>query len=73
MMLSLKTKKWILVPPPKRRNIIDSKRLFRVKELFDGTLDKLKESVVVKVFVQVAGFEYYFFGRHSTQWLNLEQ
>lgn len=33
---------WCLVPAPPRRKIIDNKCLFRVKELVDFQLDKLK-------------------------------
>lgn len=56
----VKDKTWILFSPPNDRKIIDNKWAFRVKELADGQLDKLKARVVAKGCLQVTGFDFFF-------------
>jgi histone deacetylase 1/2 len=54
----IKNKTWHLVPPTKGRNIIDCKRVWKVKRKADGTLDKYKARLVAKGYKQRFGIDY---------------
>lgn len=54
----LKNVTWVLVPPPKDRNIIWCKWVWRVKNLSPSLLDKLKSRVVGKRFHQQLEFDF---------------
>jgi histone deacetylase 1/2 len=47
-----------LVSPPPRVNIIDSKRVFKVKKHSDGTIERYKGRVVARGFRQRFGLDY---------------
>ncbi|GAU37351.1 hypothetical protein TSUD_395330 [Trifolium subterraneum] len=51
-------KTWTLVPLPLDRKAIGCKWIFRVKENPDGTVNKYKARLVVKGFLQTAGFDF---------------
>ena len=53
-----KNNTWSLVPLPPNRKAIGCKWVFRVKENFDGTLNKFKTRLVAKGFRQVQGFDF---------------
>ena len=44
----LQNKTWHLVPPPKGKNIIDSKWVYKIKRKVDGTNDRYKAWLVAK-------------------------
>lgn len=44
----MKNNTWTLVPHPKDRNIIRSKRTFRIKRNSDGSISKYKARLVAK-------------------------
>lgn len=52
---------WDLVPCPKEIKVIDNKWLFRIKELVDGSLKKIKSRLVSNGYLQVAS---YYFLKH---------
>jgi hypothetical protein len=52
-----KNKTWHLVPPPKGKNIIDCKWVYKIKKA-DGTIDKYKARLVAKGFKQRYGIDY---------------
>lgn len=49
---------WSLVPPPKNKNIVDCKWLFRIKRNPDGTIDRYKARLVAKGFTQCPGVDF---------------
>jgi histone deacetylase 1/2 len=51
-------KTWHLVPPPKGKNIIDCKWVYKVKRKADGTIDRYKAQLVAKGFKQRYGIDY---------------
>jgi histone deacetylase 1/2 len=51
-------KTWHLVPPPKGKNIIDCKWVYKVKRKVDGTVDRYKAQLVAKGFKQRYGIDY---------------
>lgn len=53
-----KNKTWRLVPPPKRKNIIDCKWVYKVKRKTDGSVDRYKARLVAKGFKQRYGIDY---------------
>jgi hypothetical protein len=44
----MKNKTWHLVPPPRGKNIIDSKWVWKIKRKSDGTIDRYKGRLVEK-------------------------
>jgi histone deacetylase 1/2 len=54
----LRNKTWHLVPPPKGRNIIGCKWVYKVKRRADGNIDRYKAWLVVKGFKQHYGIDY---------------
>ena len=53
----LKNKTWHLVPPPKGKNIIDCKWVYKIKRKADGTI-RYKAQLVAKGFKQRYGIDY---------------
>jgi len=49
---------WHLVPPPKVKNIIDCKWVYKVKRKSDGSIDRHKARLVAKGFKQNYGIDY---------------
>ena len=54
----LKNKTWHLVPPPKGKNIIDCKWVYKIKKKADGTIDRYKARLVAKGYKQRYGIDY---------------
>jgi len=54
----LQNKTWHLVSPPKGKNIIDCKWVYRIKKKADGTVDRYKARLVAKGFKQRYGIDY---------------
>lgn len=54
----LKNKTWHLVPYPRGKNVINCKRVYKVKKKADGTLDRYKARLVAKGFKQRYGIDY---------------
>jgi histone deacetylase 1/2 len=54
----IKNKTWHLVPPPKGKNIIDCKWVYKVKRKADGSIDRYKARLVAKGFKQRYGIDY---------------
>lgn len=54
----LRNKTWHLVPPPKNKNIIDCKWVYKIKRKSDGTIDRHKARLVAKGFKQRYGIDY---------------
>jgi histone deacetylase 1/2 len=54
----IKNKTWHLVPPPRRKNIIDCKWVYKVKRKADGSIDRYKARLVAKGFKQWYGIDY---------------
>lgn len=51
-------KTWHLVRPPKGKNIIDYKWVYKVKRKVDGTIDRYKARLVVKGYKQRYAIDY---------------
>jgi hypothetical protein len=49
---------WDVVDRPTHRKIVDSKWVFKIKRLSDGSVDKFKARLVAKGFSQIHGQEY---------------
>ena len=54
----MKNKTWHLVPPRKRRNVIDCKQIYKIKRKADDSLDIYKARLVAKCFKQRSGIDY---------------
>jgi len=54
----LRNKTWHLVPPPKGKNVIGCKWVYKIKRRADGTIDKYKARLVAKGFKQRYGIDY---------------
>lgn len=54
----LRNKIWHVVPPPKGKNVIDCKWVYRVKKKADGTVDRYKARLMAKGFKQRYGIDY---------------
>jgi histone deacetylase 1/2 len=54
----IKNKTWHLVPPPRGKNIIDCKWVYKVKRKADGSVDRYKARLVAKGFKQQYGIDY---------------
>lgn len=54
----LRNNTWHLVPPPKGKNIIRCKWVYKVKRKADGTIDRYKARLVAKGFKQRYGIDY---------------
>nr|KYP48064.1 Retrovirus-related Pol polyprotein from transposon TNT 1-94 [Cajanus cajan] len=54
----LKNNTWTLVQLPPNRNAIGCKWVFRIKENFDGSVNKYKAILVAKGFLQQPGFDF---------------
>jgi hypothetical protein len=51
-------KTWYLVHPPKGKNIIDCRWVYKVKRKSDGTIDRYKARLVAKGYKQRYGIDY---------------
>jgi hypothetical protein len=54
----LRNKTWHLVPPPKGKNIIGCKWVYKVKRKADGSIDRYKARLVAKGYKQRYGIDY---------------
>jgi histone deacetylase 1/2 len=54
----LRDKTWHLVAPPKGKNIIDSKCVYKIKWKVDGTIDRYNARLVAKGYKQRYGIDY---------------
>lgn len=54
----LRNRTWHLVPPPKGKNIIGCKWVYKVKRRADGTIDRYKARLVAKGYKQRYGIDY---------------
>jgi histone deacetylase 1/2 len=54
----VRNKTWHLVPPPKGKNIIGCKWVYKVKWKADGTIDRYKACLVAKGYKQRYGIDY---------------
>jgi len=54
----LRNKTWHLVPPPKGKNIIGCKWVYKIKRKADGTVDRYKARLVAKGYKQQYGIDY---------------
>jgi histone deacetylase 1/2 len=57
-MALLKNKTWHLVPPPKGKNIIGCKWVYKIKRKADGSVDRYKAHLVAKGYKQRYGIDY---------------
>jgi histone deacetylase 1/2 len=54
----LKNKTWHLVPPPKGKNIIGCKWVYKIKKKTNGSIDRYKARLVAKGYKQRYGIDY---------------
>jgi histone deacetylase 1/2 len=54
----VKNKTWRLVPPPKGKNIIGCKWVYKIKRKADGSVDRYKARLVAKGYKQQYGIDY---------------
>jgi hypothetical protein len=54
----LRNKTWHLVPPPKGKNIIDCKWVYKIKRKANNTIDRYKARLVAKGYKQRYGIDY---------------
>lgn len=54
----LRNKTWHLVPPPRGKNIIGCKWVYKIKRKADGSIDRYKVRLVAKGFKQRYGLDY---------------
>lgn len=54
----MRNKTWHLVHPPKGKNIIGCKWVYKIKRKSDGTIDRYKARLVAKGFKQRYGIDY---------------
>jgi histone deacetylase 1/2 len=54
----LRNKTWHLVLPPKGKNIIDCKWVYKIKRKANGTIDRYKARLVAKGYKQRYGIDY---------------
>ena len=54
----LQNRTWHLVPPPKGKNIIYCKWVYKIKRKADGTIDRYKAHLVAKGYKQLYGIYY---------------
>jgi histone deacetylase 1/2 len=54
----MRNQTWHLVPPPKGKNVIGCKWVYKVKKKADGTIDRYKARLVAKGFKQRYGIDY---------------
>jgi hypothetical protein len=49
---------WEIVPRPKRKDVVSSKWLYKIKHVDDGSIEKYKEMFFARIFYQKEGTEY---------------
>ena len=54
----LRNRTWHLVPPPRGKNIIGCKWVYKVKQKADGFVDRYKARLVAKGYKQQYGIDY---------------
>ena len=54
----LKNDVWDIVPRPKRKSIVTSRWLYKIKHVADGSMDKFKSKFAARGFSQKEGIDY---------------
>jgi hypothetical protein len=54
----IKNDVWEIVPRPKRKDVVSSKWLFKIKHVVDGSIEKYKARFVTRGFSQKKGINY---------------
>jgi hypothetical protein len=54
----IKNDVWEIVPKPKNKDVVSSKRLYKIKHVFDGSIEKHKARFVAHGFSQEEGIDY---------------
>ena len=54
----IRNRTWHLVPPPRGKNIIGCKWVYKVKRKADGSIDRYKAHLVAKGYKQQYGIDY---------------
>jgi hypothetical protein len=54
----IKNNVWEIVPIPKRKDVVSSKWLYKIKHVVDGSIEKYKARFVAHVFYQKEGIDY---------------
>jgi hypothetical protein len=54
----IKNDVWEIVPRPKRKDVVSSKWLLKIKHVVDGSIEKYKARFVARVFSQKEGIDY---------------
>jgi hypothetical protein len=54
----IKNNVWEIVPRPKRKDVVSSKCLFKIKHAADGSIEKYKARFVARGFSQKEGIDY---------------
>ena len=54
----MKNDVWDVVPRPKRKSIVTSKWIYKIKHVADGSIEKYKARLVARGFSQKKGIDY---------------
>jgi hypothetical protein len=54
----IKNDVWEIVPRPKRKDVVSSKWIFKIKHVVDGSIEKYKARFVARGFSQKEGIDY---------------
>jgi hypothetical protein len=54
----IKNDVWEIVPRPKRKDVVYSKWIFKIKHVVDGSIEKYKARFVARGFSQKEGIDY---------------
>ena len=49
---------WEIVPMPVGKSVVGSRWIYKVKQAFDGSVEKYKERFVARCFSQIEGIDY---------------
>ena len=54
----MKNDVWEIVPRPKKKSVVTSKWIYKIKHVVDGSIDKFKARFVARGFSQKEGIDY---------------